>query len=83
MTAGEWIGNALWSLIPVAGVGLIVWIVFRAIVRADSKERKVYSEIEAEERAKRERRSAAVDALRETTTGADKAVSEQQAKKGK
>jgi hypothetical protein len=54
MTAGEWIGNALWSLIPVAGVGLIVWIVFRAIVRADSKERRIYSEIEAEERAKRE-----------------------------
>jgi flagellar biosynthesis/type III secretory pathway M-ring protein FliF/YscJ len=54
MTAGEWIGNALWSLIPVAGVGLIVWIVFRAIVRADSKERQVYSEIEAEERAKRD-----------------------------
>jgi cytochrome c-type biogenesis protein CcmH/NrfF len=55
MTAGEWIGNALWSLIPVAGVGLIVWIVFRAIVRADSKERQVYSEIEAEERAKRDK----------------------------
>jgi hypothetical protein len=54
MTAGEWIGNALWSLIPVAGVGLIVWIVFRAIVRADAKERKVYGEIEAEERAKRD-----------------------------
>jgi hypothetical protein len=54
MTAGEWIGNALWSLIPVAGVGLVVWIVFRAIVRADSKERQVYGEIEAEERAKRD-----------------------------
>jgi hypothetical protein len=66
MTPGEWIGNALWSLIPVAGVGLIVWIVFRAIVRADSKERQVYGQIEVEERAKR-----------------DKALSEQQAKKGK
>ena len=55
MSAGEWIGNALWSLIPVAGVGLIVCIVFRPIVRADAKERKVYGEIEAEERAKRER----------------------------
>lgn len=54
MTPAEWIGNALWSLIPVAGVGLIVWIVFRAIVRADSKERQVYSEIEAELRAKRD-----------------------------
>jgi hypothetical protein len=54
MTPLAWIGDALWSLIPMAGVGLIVWIVFRAIVRADAKERKVYSEIEAEERAKRD-----------------------------
>ena len=55
MTPGEWIGNALWSLIPVAGVGLIVWILFRAIIRADAKERQVYGEIEAEERAKRDK----------------------------
>ena len=52
MTPAEWIGNALWSLIPVAGVGLIVWVVFRAIFRADATERKVYGQIEAEERAK-------------------------------
>lgn len=56
MTAAEWIGNALWSLIPVAGVALVVWILFRSIVRADAKERKVYGEIEAEERAKREKK---------------------------
>ncbi len=55
MTPLQWIGDALWSLIPVAGVGLIVWVVFRAIVRADSKERKVYSEIEAELRAKKDK----------------------------
>ena len=52
MTPAEWIGNALWSLIPVAGVGVIVWVVFRAIFRADATERKVYGQIEAEERAK-------------------------------
>ena len=52
MTPLSWIGDALWSLIPVAGVGLIVWVVFRAIFRADATERKVYGQIEAEERAK-------------------------------
>jgi hypothetical protein len=33
-------------------VGLIFWWVIRSIVRADRTERKVYAQIEAEERAK-------------------------------
>ena len=45
-------GNAIFSLIPTVVVGLIFWYVIRAIVRADRNERKVYAQIEAEERAK-------------------------------
>ena len=45
-------GNAIFSVIPTIVVGLIFWYVIRSIVRADRTERKVYAEIEAEERAK-------------------------------
>ena len=44
--------NALGSLAPTVLVGLIFWFVMRAIIRADRTERKVYAQIEAEERAK-------------------------------
>ena len=44
--------NAAYSLAPTVLVGLIFWFIMRAIVRADRTERKVYSEIEAQERAK-------------------------------
>lgn len=44
--------NALWSLAPTVVVGLIFWLVMRAIIRADRTERKVYARIEAEERAR-------------------------------
>lgn len=44
--------NAIYSLVPTILVGLIFWLVMRSIIRADRTERKVYSEIEAEERAK-------------------------------
>jgi hypothetical protein len=44
--------NALWSLAPTVLVGLIFWMVMRSIIHADRTERKVYSRIEAEERAK-------------------------------
>ena len=40
------------SLIPPIFIGLLFWFIMRSILRADSKEREVYSEIEAEERAK-------------------------------
>ncbi|MEO7007392.1 MAG: hypothetical protein ABI275_06810 [Terrimesophilobacter sp.] len=44
--------NAAWSVTPTVLVGLVFWLVLRAILRADRTERKVYAEIEAEERAK-------------------------------
>ena len=46
--------NALWSLTPTVLVGGIFWFIMRAVLRADRTERKVYSEIEAEERARME-----------------------------
>ena len=52
MTPLQWIGDAIWTSIPVVGVGLFVWLLFRSIIRADAKEREAYSKIEAEERAK-------------------------------
>lgn len=45
--------NAVFSVTPTILVGLIFWLVIRSIFRADRTERKAYSEIEAEERAKR------------------------------
>ena len=44
--------NALFSVTPTILVGLIFWFVLRAIIRSDRTERKVYAQIEAEERAK-------------------------------
>ena len=45
-------GNAIYSLVPTILLGIVFWVVMRAIIRSDRTERKVYSEIEAEERAK-------------------------------
>ena len=53
MDAFAWIGDALLSMVPPVLVGLLFWVIMRSILRADATERKVYSEIEAEERAKR------------------------------
>ena len=64
MTAWEWISNALLSLVPPVLVGLVFWVVMRSILRADSKERKVYAEIEAELRAKREASGSSEDAAK-------------------
>jgi hypothetical protein len=52
MTPLEWITSAVWTSIPVVGMSIFVWWLFRSIIRADSKEREVYAQIEAEERAK-------------------------------
>jgi hypothetical protein len=41
--------------LPTILVGLIFWVVMRAIFRADRTERKVYAKIEAEERARFDR----------------------------
>jgi flagellar biosynthesis/type III secretory pathway M-ring protein FliF/YscJ len=45
-------GGIIWSVAPTIVVGLIFWFIIRMIVRADRDERKAYSRIEAEERAK-------------------------------
>ena len=35
--------NAIYSVTPTIGVGLIFWFVMRAIARADRNERKTYA----------------------------------------
>ena len=45
--------NAVFSVTPTILIGLVFWLILRSIIRADRTERKVYSQIEAEERAKR------------------------------
>jgi hypothetical protein len=45
-------GNALFSVVPTIVLGLIFWMMMRSILRADRTERKVYDQIEAEERAR-------------------------------
>lgn len=52
----ELLGEALLALIPPALVGVIFWVMMRGILRADSKERQVYAEIEAEMREEQARR---------------------------
>lgn len=44
---------ALWSLAPTIVIAVIFFLVLRGILRFDRNERRVYAEIEAEERAKR------------------------------
>jgi hypothetical protein len=53
MTFWEATLDVLISLIPPALVGVIFWIMLRAILRVDRGERDTYARIEAEERAKR------------------------------
>ena len=59
MTAWEIFVDVSLSLIPPILVGGIFYVIMRSILRADSKEREVYSQIEAEERAKLEASPAA------------------------
>jgi len=47
------IGGIVWALAPTVLVGLLFWAIMRFIVRADRNERKAYSRLEAEERARR------------------------------
>ncbi|GAA1815537.1 hypothetical protein GCM10009749_26660 [Agromyces neolithicus] len=51
-TMNDFWANAIWSLAPTVLIGLIFWFVMHAIIRADRNERRAYSRIEAEERAK-------------------------------
>ena len=55
LTPIEWLADFGMSMIPPILVGLIFFVVMRSIFRADSTERKIYSKIEAEERAKRQK----------------------------
>lgn len=47
------IGGIVWALAPTVLVGLLFWGIMRSIVRADRNERKAYSRLEAQERARR------------------------------
>jgi len=44
--------GVIYSLAPTVLIGLLFWFIMRSILRADSTERKVFAEIEAEERAR-------------------------------
>jgi len=50
------IGPALLALLPPVGMGVIVYFLFKSLIGADAKERKVRAQIEAEERAKTAKR---------------------------
>ncbi|NBQ93230.1 MAG: lysyl-tRNA synthetase [Micrococcales bacterium] len=50
------IGPALLAILPPVGMGFLVYYLFKSIIGADAKERKVRAQIEAEERAKAEAR---------------------------
>jgi hypothetical protein len=52
LTAWEIFVDVALSLVPPILVGGIFYMIMRSILRADSKEREVYSQIEVEERAK-------------------------------
>jgi hypothetical protein len=45
--------NALFSVTPTILMGLLFWFVMRSILRADRNERKIYAEMEKQERQKR------------------------------
>lgn len=51
--------DALLALVPPTLVGGLFYVIMRGILRADSKERKVYAQMEAEMRAAREAQDAA------------------------
>lgn len=48
----NWWTNAVWSLTPTVLIGLFFWMVMRLILRADRTERRIYREIEEQERQK-------------------------------
>ena len=43
----------IWSILPTLVVSAVFFFVLRGIIRMDRTERRVYAQIEAEERAKR------------------------------
>ena len=48
----NWWVNALWSITPTVLIGIFFALVLRFILRADRTERRIYKEMEAEERAR-------------------------------
>lgn len=44
--------NAVWSVTPTVLIGIFFAVVLRLILRADRTERRIYKEMEAQERAK-------------------------------
>lgn len=46
----NWWVNALWSITPTILIGVFFFVVLRYILRADRTERRIYKEMEAEER---------------------------------
>ncbi len=71
MTAWEIFVDVALSLVPPILVGGIFYVIMRSILRADSKEREIYSQIEAEERAKLET-AAAKPAVKKAAAKASK-----------
>ncbi len=71
MTAWEIFVDVALSLVPPILVGGVFYVIMRSILRADSKEREVYSQIEAEERAKLET-AAAKPAVKKAAAKASK-----------
>jgi hypothetical protein len=71
LTAWEIFVDVALSLVPPILVGGIFYVIMRSILRADSKEREVYSQIEAEERAKLET-AAAKPAVKKAAVKASK-----------
>lgn len=51
-TMDNWWMNAVWSLTPTVLIGIFFWMVMRLILRADRTERRIYREIEDQEREK-------------------------------
>ncbi len=48
----NWWVNAIWSVTPTVLIGIFFFLVLRFILRADRTERRIYKEMEAEERAR-------------------------------
>lgn len=46
----NWWANAVWSITPTLVIGIFFFVVLRLILRADRTERRVYKEMEAQER---------------------------------
>jgi len=48
----NWWVNAIWSVTPTVIIGVFFALIMRYILRADRNERRIYKQMEAEERAK-------------------------------